>query len=134
MSLGTCNSTEQTRDSTQVDETKVTEKSEVTEEKAVDYSLTMKKDGYNTAIVVLSDLEQNGDSSKQINWDTLPENIEHTLKYLPELSIMFVYAEPEKLDYAKTKLNPVLGEDKLIIANEVNIDKANSRFLKAIGR
>ena len=47
---------------------------------------------------------------------------------------MFVYAEPEKLDYAKTKLNPVLGEDKLIIANEVNIDKANSRFLKAIGR
>ena len=38
MSLGTCNSTEQTRDSTQVDETKVTEKSEVTEEKAVDYS------------------------------------------------------------------------------------------------
>ena len=102
--------------------------------KAVDYSLTMKKDGYNTAIVVLSDLERNGDSSKQINWDTLPENIEHTLKYLPELSIMFVYAEPEKLDYAKTKLNPVLGEDKLIIANEVNIDKANSRFLKAIGR
>lgn len=102
--------------------------------KAVDYSLTMKKDGYNTAIVVLSDLEQNGAPSKQINWDTLPKNIEYTLKYLPELSMMFVYAEPDKLDFVKTKLNPVLGEDKLIIANEANIGKVNSRFLNAIGR
>ena len=48
--------------------------------------------------------------------------------------MMFVYAEPEKLDFVKTKLNPILGEQKLIVANEVNIDKVNSRFLKAIGR
>ena len=43
MSLGTCNSTEQTRDSTQVDETMVTEadeseQTEVPEEEFVDYS------------------------------------------------------------------------------------------------
>ena len=42
MSLGTCNSTEQTRDSTQVDETMVTEadeseETEVPEEEFVDY-------------------------------------------------------------------------------------------------
>ena len=102
--------------------------------KAADYSLTMKKDGYNTAIVVLGALEEKGDPSKQINWDTLPKNIQKTQKYLPEIAMMFVYAEPEKLDHVKTKLNPILGEQKLIVANEVNIDKVNSRFLKAIGR
>lgn len=102
--------------------------------KAVDYSLTMKKDDYNTAIVVLGTLEEFGDASKQINWDILPDNIKKTKKYLPEIAMMFVYAEPEKLDFIKTKLNPVLGENKLIIANEVNIDKVNYRFLKAIGR
>ena len=94
----------------------------------------MKKDGYNTAIVVLGALEEKGDPSKQINWDTLPKNIQKTQKYLPEIAMMFVYAEPEKLDHVKTKLNPILGEQKLIVANEVNIDKVNSRFLKAIGR
>ena len=102
--------------------------------KSVDYSLTMKKEGYNTAIVVLGALEENGDIDKKINWDTLPQNIKKTQKYLPEIAIMFVYAEPEKLDFVKTKLNPILGEQKLIVANEVNIDKVNSRFLKAIGR
>lgn len=102
--------------------------------KAVDYSLTMKKNGYNTAVVILGALEETGSPSKNINWETLPENIKRTQKYLPEISMMFVYAEPEKLDFVKTKLNPVLGEQKLIVANEVNIDKVNSRFLKAIGR
>ena len=102
--------------------------------KAVDYSLTMKKEGYNTALVILGALDEKGDVSKHINWDTLPQNIKKTQKYLPEIAMMFVYAEPEKLDFVKTKLNPILGEQKLIVANEVNIDKVNSRFLKAIGR
>lgn len=102
--------------------------------KAFDYSLTMKKDGYNTAIVILGMLEENGEASKRINWETLPNNIKKSQKYLPEIAIMFMYAEPEKLDFVKTKLNPVLGENKLIVANEVNIDKINSRFLRAIGR
>ena len=48
--------------------------------------------------------------------------------------MMFVFAPPEKLDLVKTKLNPVLGEKKLIIANKANVDKANRRFLEAIGR
>ena len=48
--------------------------------------------------------------------------------------MMFVFAEPEKLDYVKTKLNPILGEDKLITVNEVNLEKSNTRFIKAIGR
>lgn len=102
--------------------------------KAVDYSLTMKKNGYNTAIVVLGSLENDGDEAKRLNWDTFPQNIKKTQKYLPELAMMFLFADPEKLDYVKTKLNPVLGEDKLIIANEVNIDKTSTRFIKAIGR
>ncbi len=102
--------------------------------KAVDYSLVMKKNGYNTAIVVLGSLENDGEPSKRLNWDTFPQNIKRTQKYLPELAMMFLFAEPEKLDYVKTKLNPVLGEDKLIIANEVNTDKTATRFIKAIGR
>lgn len=102
--------------------------------KAVNYSLTMKKNEYNTAIVVIGSLEDNGESSKRINWDVLPKNIENTKKYLPELTMMFAFSDPEKLDFVKTKLNPVLGEEKLIIVNEVNINKANTRFVKAIGR
>ena len=102
--------------------------------KAVDYSLTMKKNGYNTAIVVVGSLEENGDIYKRINWETLPKNIEKTQKYLPEMAMMFAFADPEKLDNVKTKLNPVLGENKLIIVNEVNLEKSNTRFIRAIGR
>ncbi len=100
--------------------------------KAVEHSLTMKKEGYNTAIVVVGDLEQN--SSAGINWATFPNNIQKAKQYLPELAMMFVYAPPEQLDLVKSKLNPVLGETKLIIANSANADKASRRFLTAIGR
>ncbi len=102
--------------------------------KAVNYSLTMKKNGYNTAIVVVGSLNDKGDVSKQINWETLPKNIEKTQKYLPEMAMMFVFADPEKLDYVKTKLSPILGENKLLTVNEVNLEKSNTRFIKAIGR
>lgn len=102
--------------------------------KAFEHSLNMKKEGYVPAIVVIGDLENEGAVEKQINWDTLPENVKKVQKYVPEIAMMFVYAHPEKLDMVKTKLNPVLGEQKLIVANEANVDKAKRRFLKAIGR
>jgi hypothetical protein len=102
--------------------------------KAVDHCLTMKKEGYIPGIVVIGDLSNDGVASKQINWETLPENIRKTKQYIPELAMMFVYAPPEKLDLVKTKLNPVLGEKKLIIANSEAADRVNTRFLKAIGR
>ena len=94
----------------------------------------MKKNGYIPSIVVIGDLENEGAIEKQINWETLPENVKSIQKYIPEISMMFVYAHPEKLDYVKTKLNPILGEKKLIIANEQNVQKAQRRFLEAIGR
>ena len=100
--------------------------------KAVEHSLTMKKEGYNTAIVVVGDLEPNTPTG--INWATFPSNIKKAQQYIPELAMMFVYAPPEQLDLVKTKLNPVLGETKLIIANSANADKASRRFLTAIGR
>ena len=102
--------------------------------KALEHCLTMKKEGFIPAIVVIGDLENEGAIEKQINWDTLPENINAVKQYIPELAMMFVYAHPEKLDLVKTKLNPVLGETKLIIANEQNAQKAQRRFLEAIGR
>ena len=102
--------------------------------KAFDHCLTMKEEGYVPAVVIIGDLENEGAVEKQINWDTLPENVKKVQEYIPELSMMFVYAHPEKLDMVKTKLNPVLGEKKLIVANETGLDKVNRRFLEAIGR
>lgn len=102
--------------------------------KAFENSLSMARNGYNSSIVVLGELESSKNLQAGINWDTLPNNIQKVQKYTPELAMMFVYASPEKLDLVKTKLNPILGEKKLIIANEANIDKANRRFLNAIGR
>lgn len=102
--------------------------------KAFEHCLTMKKEGYVPAVVVIGDLENEGTIEKQINWDTLPENVKKVQEYIPEISIMFVYAHPEKLDMVKTKLNPILGEKKLLVANETGLDKINRRFLEAIGR
>ena len=102
--------------------------------KAFEHVLTMKKEGYVPGIIVVGDLENEGDATKQINWDTLPDNVKKVQQYAPDLVMMFVYAHPEKLDLVKTKLNPVLGEKKLIIANQENVDKAKTRFIEAIGR
>ena len=102
--------------------------------KAFSHCLTMKKEGYNPSVVVIGDLENEGDTKGQINWDILPENIQKVKKYIPELTVMFAYAHPKKLDMVKTKLTPVLGESKLIVANEQNTDKSQRKFLSAIGR
>ena len=102
--------------------------------KAFEHCLTMKKEGYVPAIVVIGDLENEGSIEKQIDWNNLPSNVQNIKDYIPEIAMMFVYASPEKLDLVKTKLNPVLGEKKLIVANETNVDKAKRRFLEAIGR
>ena len=102
--------------------------------KALDYCLAMKKEGYKPSVVVIGDLANQGVLAKQINWETLPENIKNVKKYIPELAMMFMYAPPEKLDLVKTKLSPVLGETRLVIVNEAMVDKSDRRFLKAIGR
>lgn len=102
--------------------------------KAFSHALTMKKDGYVPAIVVIGDLENEGAVEKQINWDTLPANVQNVKKYAPDISMMFLDAHPAKLDLVKEKLTPVLGEAHLIVSPEQNIDKSIRRFLHAIGR
>ena len=102
--------------------------------KAFSHALTMKKDGYVPAIVVIGDLENEGAIEKQINWDTLPENVQNVKKYAPDISMMFLDAHPAKLDLVKEKLTPVLGEAHLIVSPKQNIDKSIRRFLHAIGR
>lgn len=102
--------------------------------KAFSHVLTMKKDGYIPSVVVIGDLENEGKTEKQINWDTLPQNVKNVQKYAPELSMMFLYAHPQKLDFVKEKLTPILGEDKLIVSPQQNVDKALRRFIHAIGR
>ena len=102
--------------------------------KAVSYSLTMKREGYVPSIVVIGDLENEGSTSKQINWNTLPKNIEKSVKFMPDLTMAFVWAHPSKLDFVKQKLSPALGEQHLIIATEQTVDKVQRRFFNAIGR
>ncbi len=102
--------------------------------KAFDHVLTMKKEGYVPSVVVIGDLENEGDISRQIDWETLPQSVENVKKYVPEVSMLFAYAHPEKLDLVKTKLTPVLGEKRLVIANELTADKSQRKLLEAIGR
>ena len=102
--------------------------------KAFNHALTMKKDGYNPAIVVFGDLENEGAIEKQVNWDLLPQNVEKVKEHAPELAMMLLYAHPEKLDMVKEKLTPVLGEAKLILAPEQNSEKAIRQFINALGR
>ena len=86
------------------------------------------------SIVVIGDLENEGDVTKQIDWEKLPQNVKNIKKYIPEISMMFAYAHPEKLDLVKTKLTPVLGEKKLIVINEQSTSKSQRKLLEAIGR
>ena len=102
--------------------------------KALSHALTMKQDGFVPAVVVIGDLANEGQLDSQLNWDTLPANVEKVKKYAPDLSMMFLFAHPSKLDLVKEKLNPVLGEQHLIIASEETVDKTTRRFLAAIGR
>ena len=102
--------------------------------KAVGDALRYKASGYTPAIIVLGDLENEGAINKQINWGILPKNLKKTLDYIPDLSLTFLYAHPQKLDVVKSKLIPVLGESKLVISTEQNIDKSINVFLDSIER
>lgn len=102
--------------------------------KAFSHVLTMQKAGYRPAVVVMGDLENEGAIEKQINWNTLPQNVQNVKQYAPELSMMFLDAHPAKLDLVKEKLTPVLGEEHLIVSPKQNIDKSIRKFLHALGR
>lgn len=102
--------------------------------KAMQHALTMQREGYVPAVIVIGDLENEGDAKGQINWDTLPKNVENVKRYCPGLSMSFLYAHPSKLDFVKGKLTPVLGEEKLVIATDEMMDKASRSIMTAIGR
>ena len=102
--------------------------------KAIGDALRYKAEGYTPAIVFLGDMENEGDITKQINWSILPQDLEKTLTYIPDLSLTFLYAHPQKLDSIRQQLVPVMGEKQLIIASEENVDIATRKFSQAIGR
>ena len=102
--------------------------------KAFNHAMNMYKEGYVPAVVVIGDLENEGDVSKQIDWNTLPEDVANIRNQANEFSMMFLFAKPEKLDLVKEKLTPVLGENKLIIGSETTSNKSLRRFLNSIGR
>ncbi len=102
--------------------------------KAVGDALAYKEKGYKPVIVVLGDLENEGAIEKQINWKLLPMNIERTLKYIPDLSLAFLYAHPSKLDLVKQTIGPVMGIDNLLLAQEEQVEPSLKQFSKMIGR
>ena len=102
--------------------------------KAFNHAVNMQKEGYIPAVVVVGDLENEGDTSKQINWDELPDEVEKVKQATNNFSMMFLYAEPEKLDLVKEKLTPVLGEKNLIIGTETTAFKSLRKLLDALGR
>ena len=102
--------------------------------KAVGDALRYEEQGYKPAILILGDLENEGDITKQINWNTLPTNMKNTLKYVPDLTLAFLYAHPQKLDTVRQTLLPVMDEKHLIMASEENADLALRKFMEAVGR
>ncbi len=100
--------------------------------KAVQHCLVMKKNGYIPSIVVIGDIEKDG--KPLIDWTTLPSNLKRTLKFMPDLSMAFLWVEPKGLDTAKLKLTPVFGENQLIVSTELTVDKSSRKILKALGR
>ena len=98
------------------------------------FSTMALKEGFVPAVVVIGDLENEGATEKQIDWNTLPDNVKNVQKYAPDISVMFLWAHPQKLDMVKEKLGPILGENKLVLAPEQNVDKALRKFITAIGR
>lgn len=102
--------------------------------KAFNHSINMSKEGYQPAIVVMGDLENEGAVEKQINWASLPDDVAKVKDETGTLAMMFLYASPEKLDKVKETLSPVLGESKLIVSNEATVQKDLRKFLSAIGR
>ena len=102
--------------------------------KAVGDALRYEANGYRPAIVVLGDLENEGDIKKQINWNTLPNNIKNTLKYIPDLTLCFLYAHPQKLDSIRQDLLPVMDDKHLIMASQEGVDIALRKFMEAVGR
>ena len=102
--------------------------------KAFDHAIAMNKEGYIPSVVVIGDLENEGDINKQINWETLPSEVANVKNQAEDFSMMFLYATPQKLDKVKEVLSPILGEKKLITGNEVTTNKSLRVFLNAIGR
>lgn len=102
--------------------------------KAFDYAKSMNREGYTPAIVVVGDLENEGAVEKQVNWNTLPNDVRNMQNIAPKFAMFFAFAHPQKLDVVKTKLSSVLGENKLTISTEQNIDKSINKFLTEIER
>ena len=100
--------------------------------KAVDDALFFKSEGYKPSIVVLGDLENEGDIRKQINWNKLPQNMQRTLKFIPDLSLVLLYAHPKKLDNAREKLKTVIPDKQLFFSSEENVDLTTRRFIKSL--
>ena len=102
--------------------------------KSFNHAINMFKEGYIPSVVVIGDLENEGAVEKQIVCVTLPDDVAQVKNQTGDFSMMFLFAAPEKLDLVKERLNPVLGENNLIIGHEANSNKALRKFLSAIGR
>lgn len=86
----------------------------------------------NCSVVVLGDLED--EAGFKIDYDNLSKAVQEAKTHIPDMAIMFAYAHPQKLELVKDSLGDVLGNQKLVLVNEVTVNKSPTQFLNAIGR
>lgn len=86
----------------------------------------------NCSVVVLGDLED--EAGFKLDYDEMFKLVSETKNHVPQMALMFAYAHPQKLELVKDSLGTVLGNQKLVLVNEITAAKSTAQFLKAIGR
>ncbi|MBR1754610.1 VWA domain-containing protein [bacterium] len=86
----------------------------------------------NCSVVVLGDLED--EAGFKIDYKELAKITQEAKIQIPDMALMFAYAHPQKLELVKDSLSNVLNNQKLVLVNEVTVNKSPTLFLKAIGR
>ena len=101
--------------------------------RAFKISLQAKKDGYEPAILIIGDMEDEYVQEGNINWDLLPEKVQKIQEDIPDITFAFFFAHPKRLDFIHQKLYDILGK-RLIISPETNTNEALKQFLEKINR
>ena len=55
-----------------------------------------------------------------------------TFEYIPDLSLVLLYAHPSKLDMAREKLKSIIPDKQFFFSSEENVDLTTRRFLKSL--
>jgi len=86
----------------------------------------------NCSVIVLGDLED--EAGFKLDYKELTNTVVEAKNHIPDMVMMFAYAHPQKLELVRESVGNVLGNQNLLLVNEVMAGKFATQFLKAIGR